>query len=81
MNTKLTLTLDSRVIADAKIYAKSQRASISKIVETFFRRVAQKRTERKQLPPIVQELAGSVSLPKRYDRKRDYADYLEEKYS
>jgi hypothetical protein len=35
MNTKLTLNLDTEVINEAKTYAKSQKVSLSKLIENY----------------------------------------------
>ena len=37
MNTKLTLTVEKKVIAKAKSYAKKQNRSLSKLVENYFK--------------------------------------------
>lgn len=42
MKTKLTLTIDEDVIPDAKRYAKEQGVSLSQLVETSLRELAQK---------------------------------------
>lgn len=35
MNTKLTLNLDKKVIEEAKNYARSNRVSLSKLIENY----------------------------------------------
>lgn len=46
MNTKLTLNLDKEIINEAKIYAKSHRVSLSKLIENYLNSLTQKSKEK-----------------------------------
>jgi hypothetical protein len=82
MNAKLTLKLDSRVIEKAKDYAERRGTSLSQIVEGFFVGLAATEEPRKaKLPGVVGELAGVLAGIEIEDPKREYAEYLEKKYS
>ena len=82
MNTKLTLKLDKGTIEKAKDYAKSRRTSLSALVETYFRSLAEKQPhDSTDLSPIVQELSGIIELPEDFDLKEAYEEYLIEKYT
>ena len=75
--TKLTLSVDERVIAKAKRYAAAQGTSISKLVETYLDLVpgvliaAERRT-----PPVHGRLRGALKDGSVRDKHR----YLERKY-
>ncbi len=59
MTTKLTLTLDDRVIDRAKVYARRNRVSLSKMVEFYFKSVSDDASSaRGRIPPITRELTG-----------------------
>ncbi len=79
MNKKLTLSLDGGIIEDARFYASEHHVSLSKLVENFLSLLSHK-TRKKHYPPIVEELLGSVKIPKRIDAKKEYQKHLEEKY-
>jgi len=60
MATKLTLTLDNRIIETAKAYAKDNNMSLSGIVELYFKTLSS--ANNNKLPPITRELSGIASL-------------------
>ena len=79
--TKLTLSVDEHVVAGAKRYAEGRGTSVSRLVETMLRMIAQGATSagvegRPVRPPVLARLRGSL---KRGARK-DYLAYLERKY-
>ena len=82
MKTKLTLRLDDKVIQRAKIYARSQRISLSKIIESYLDSLTGEKDtdDKKSITPLVESLSGVINLPPDFDYKKEYADYLTEKY-
>ena len=61
MQTKLTLRLDSRLIRQAKSYARKSGKSVSEIVADFFTRLHQPDvTDAEELSPSVQSLLGAL---------------------
>ncbi|MEQ9425642.1 MAG: DUF6364 family protein [Cyclobacteriaceae bacterium] len=80
MTTKLTLTIDDRVIDQAKKYAKKQNQSLSKLIENYLKLITQKEDEDEELPPITKALAGSIKIPKDFDYKKELRKRLDEKY-
>ena len=83
MNTKLTLRLNDNVIERAKIYARSHNISLSKMIESYLDRLTkQNEEEKKKVPitPLVESLSGVIELPADFDYKKEYRNYLEEKY-
>jgi predicted nucleic acid-binding protein len=57
MVKKLTLTLDSKVIEAAKVYAKKNNMSLSGIVGLYFKTLSSGINNNK-IPPITKELSG-----------------------
>lgn len=81
METKLTLILDKKVIEQAKEYAKSNRVSLSKIVESYLSSlVHDKEAADSEITPLVKSLSGVVRLENGFDHKRRYSLYLGSKY-
>ena len=63
MATKLTLSLDEHVIAQAKKYAKAKQVSLSLLVENYLKKlVAEYQPDVENESSIVEELAGIVNL-------------------
>lgn len=81
MNTKLTLSLDKEVIIKAKSFAKSNDVSLSFLIENLLLKiVSEYKTEATKKTSLVDELSGIISLPRDFDYKKEYSDYLLEKY-
>lgn len=82
METKLTLRLNDDVIKRAKTYARSHNISLSKMIETYLDSITRPKDDAKKISitPLVESLSGVVDLPADFDYKKDYRDYLEEKY-
>jgi len=57
MTKKLTLTLESKVIEAAKVYAKKNNMSLSGIIELYFKTLSSEINSSK-IPPITKELSG-----------------------
>lgn len=79
MDSKLTLSLDKSVIAQAKIYAKSQNMSLSKLIEMYLKFVTKEEVSKIEISPIVEELTGVIELEDE-NYKQAYKDYLAKKY-
>ncbi|HPR18166.1 MAG TPA: DUF6364 family protein [Candidatus Cloacimonadota bacterium] len=84
MNTKLTLKLDNEVIERAKKYARSQKNSLSKMIETYLKSLINRDDELAEkdedISPFVKSMKSGVVLPSDYDYKEVYGEYLKEKY-
>ena len=81
MNTKLTLTIEERIIQRAKKYAKQHGRSLSGIIEHYLKIITQEETkEKNEITPLVKSLRGSFKAPKSYDYKKELADGLSAKY-
>jgi len=80
MNTKLTLSVDQKIIEEIKSYAKQHQVSLSKMVENYFNFVVQKTQLKTTTSALVEELSGIINLPKNFNEKEEYYDFLSEKY-
>jgi hypothetical protein len=80
MDTKLTLKLEQNTIEKAKHYAKSHRTSLSKIIENYLQKITSDNNEKGKITPLVKSLSGIIDLPKDFDNKKEYSDFLISKY-
>lgn len=82
METKLTLRLNDTVIERAKNYARSHKISLSKLIESYLDSITKQREKEKKISitPLVESLSGVIDLPANFDYKKEYRDYLDEKY-
>ncbi len=85
MTTKLTLSINKRVIDKAKKYAKKQGKSLSLVVEGYLKAITQDEAvkdpeELTGISPEVQELVGMIKAPKDFDYKKVLEEALWEKY-
>jgi hypothetical protein len=80
MDTKLTLKLEETVIEKAKDYAKNHKISLSKLIENYLLNVTNDKQNEDKITPLVKSLSGIIDLPKGYDHKKEYADFLSSKY-
>ena len=80
MDTKLTLILDKIIIEQAKTYAKTNKVSLSKLIESYLASLTNKYKNDVEITPLVKSLSGVISLENDVDTKSDYTDFLIEKY-
>ena len=79
MDTKLTLKLDKSIIDKAKEYAKVKNISLSKMIENYLQALTNERGKKAEISPLVESLIGVIS-PVEGDDKKEYTNYLSEKY-
>jgi hypothetical protein len=79
MNTKLTLNLDKGVIEKAKNYSKENSVSLSKLIENYLNSLTANQGEKRKVSPLVESITGVIPSNLVDDRK-DYRDYISEKY-
>jgi len=77
MKTKLTLSIDSKILAKAKRGAKKEKIALSKLVETYFDKKYQQLTDKPT--PFTDSLRGILKgkvpdLPYKELRDRMYKD-------
>ena len=81
METKLTLRLNDRVIKRAKKYARQQKISLSKMIESYLDSLTKEKNAENEteITPLIQSLSGVIDLPADFDYKKEYRDYITEK--
>jgi len=85
MDTKLTLKLNKDVIGRAKEYASTHKQSLSRIIESYLQSLVSKEehdTDKDtiEISAFVKSMSTGVHLPVDLDAKKEYSDYLSEKY-
>ena len=81
MDTKLTLNLDQEVIARAKKYAAEKKISLSRMVEYYLKSLTvEENNDDFEISPFVKSISTGKSIPADVDYKKEYSDYLIEKY-
>ncbi|HAH25121.1 MAG TPA: hypothetical protein DCL77_15420 [Prolixibacteraceae bacterium] len=80
METKLTIRLKKKVIERAKEYAQVHKISLSKMVESYLESVTDQKKDELEITPLVESLSGVIHLSEDFDFKKEYSDYLTEKY-
>jgi hypothetical protein len=78
--SKLTLSVDSRVVLRAKRYAKLRSVSISKMVETYLAMVAEPPSAVTRDAPVLRSVRGSLKKADGVEYKRAYRRHLAAKY-
>jgi hypothetical protein len=79
MDKKLTLSLNENIIETAKRYAKSNKTSLSKLIESYLNSITEERKE-SEITPLVKSLSGVLSIPDDFDEKQEYTSFLMDKY-
>ncbi len=81
MDTKLTLKLNQRIIEKAKAYASNKKMSLSRIVEAYLQSLTSENdTSEFEISPFVKSISTETEIPANLDYKKEYSDYLIEKY-
>jgi hypothetical protein len=84
MDTKLTLRLNDSVIERAKVYARSHKISLSKMIESYLDSLTKQNEEEKKeasITPLVESLSGVIEFTCRtLITKKSIVDYVDEKY-
>jgi hypothetical protein len=81
MTTKLTLTIDDKVIKGAKKYAKASGRSVSELVESYFKSLtALNNDQADELSPSIRSLMGSFKAPADFDYKKVLGDAKRRKF-
>lgn len=81
--TKLTLSVESEVVYQAKIIAKEKNISLSKMVENYLRSISLEGNAASEEIEISDWVKGMVAVDKPipdFDHKAEYHKHLEEKY-
>lgn len=81
MNTRLTLTIQRKVIEDAKKYARARGLSLSGIIENYLKAITTDVIKSESAKtPVVKSLKGSFKAPFELDYKNELVKTLNKKY-
>ncbi len=80
MSTKLTLTIEEKVILSAKKYAQEKGKSLSNLVENYLKSISSNETDLNTLSPKVTKLMGVIKLPADFNYKEELGNSLSKKY-
>jgi len=79
MKKRLTLKMDDKIITQAKAYAKSNKVSLSKLVENYLETLSSKNKDHIEKTATVEPISGD-KLPQGFDYKKSKKNYLKTKY-
>jgi len=81
MTTKLTLSIDEKLVQTAKDYAQSKNTSVSKLVSNYLSTLNSgvKLTDASDLSPRLKKLTGASKVPKNFEAA--YFKQMEKKQS
>ena len=80
MTTKLTLTIEDRVIKTAKKYSQKKGRSLSGLVENYLKTLATNESLSNEMTPRVRRLRGSIKLPANFDYKKTLTEGISKKH-
>ena len=81
MTTKLTLTMEDKVIDSAKKYAQKNGKSLSNLVENYLKSITTKEPDATKLSLKVTKLMGVIKLADDFDYKSALSNGLSKKYA
>lgn len=81
MTTKLTLSVEEKVIKRAKSFAHKTGRSLSEIVQSYLEDLTTEDKTDSAIPEDLKKIIGVVKLPKNFDEDRERSKYLSKKYS
>lgn len=80
MSTKLTLTMEEKVISSAKLYAQKKGKSLSHIIENYLMHITSKENNEEIISPKVLKMMGMIKLPEDFDYKEKLKTIISKKY-
>lgn len=78
---ELTISLEPEIVEQARVYAKQTGQDLAALLAAYVVELAQKSHRLPALPPDIQALRGSISLPAEADYKQVVAEELAKKYA
>ncbi len=78
MDSKLTLKLNISIIEQAKIYAKENNISLSKMIENYLHAITKEKESKIKISPLVESLTGVIDSSENF--KEEYLKHLTNKY-
>jgi len=81
METTLTLNLEPVIFEKIKNYASAKKLNLSNIVETYLLSlITRTKSDDIEISPFVKSMSCGIKIPTDLDYKKEYSDYLMEKY-
>lgn len=80
MKAELTITLEADVLEQARAYARRTGQELNALLGAYAEQLAHQSQPLPALPPKIEALRGSVSLPPEADYKAVMAEELAKKY-
>ncbi len=81
MTTKLTLSVEKRVVERAKVYAKRTGRSLSEIIEAYLETLTSEHAQKhNEISPKLRKIIGVVKLPKNFNEAKAKRTNLENKH-
>lgn len=80
MDSKLTLKLNKSIIENAKIFAKQNNISLSRLIENYLHAITKSKNKSANVSLLVESLTGVVDFSEE-DYRKEYTDYLSKKHS
>jgi hypothetical protein len=81
METKLTLSMEKKIIEEAKKYARKRNTSLSGLIKNYLLNLTQAENKKiEKISPLVKDLSGIISEETTKDFNQQYADHLKKKY-
>lgn len=81
MDAKLTLKLDKDIIENAKRYASNKKLSLSRIIENYLQSLTDgSNVDDFEISPFVKSISTGKSVPMDIELKKEYKEFLNEKY-
>ena len=78
--SKLTLSIDSEIIATAKDLATQQQTSVSEMFSNLIKAMSERDQRSPRLSPIAKQASGMLNIKPDFNYKDILADALVEKY-
>ncbi len=81
MDTKLTLLIDKKVVEKAKQFAREKNTSLSNLIENYLSKLTQAAEQgENEISPLVKSLSGVLTLGAEEETRKEYSEYLQQKY-
>jgi Family of unknown function (DUF6364) len=84
MDAKITLKFDQQVVENAKLYAKKQNRSLSRIIESYLQSLTNDSVNKDKTEIIISDFVKNMTskngVSSDLDYKKEYSNHISEKY-
>ncbi len=78
MPKKLTLSMDEKVIEQAKLFAKKSKRSLSELIESYLKKIIDEKMDDADLELL--NIKGLITLDKDFDEKKEIREIVAKKH-